>query len=116
MPLGLGYRLSAQLRKQLRESRLPEPAAPLPCRYDDATRAGVNGVGEHCAGRPLAPRRNKIYKLRSTILHGSVLMAIDQDRDFGWDPSGEKDLELHRELWTVTRTAVRNWLRNPPLV
>jgi len=68
----------------------------------------------YAPGASLAPRRNKMYKLRSTILHGSMLMAIDQDRDFGWDPSGEEDLELHRELWTVTRTAVRNWLRNPP--
>ena len=57
-----------------------------------------------------------MYDLRSGILHGSELMAIDQDRDFGWDPFGEEDLELHRELWTVTRIAVRNWLRNPPPV
>jgi len=70
----------------------------------------------YAPGASLAPRRNKMYKLRSTILHGSELMAIDQERDFGWDPFGEQDLELLRELWTVTRTAVRNWLRNPPPV
>jgi hypothetical protein len=55
-----------------------------------------------------------MYTLRSSILHGGELMAIDQQRAFGWDPAGEEHLELHRELWTVTRTALRNWLWNPP--
>lgn len=68
----------------------------------------------YAPGATLVPRRNQMYRLRSTILHGGMLMAIDQDRDFGWDPPGEGDRELHQELWTVTRTAVRNWLRNPP--
>jgi hypothetical protein len=71
-------------------------------------------IERYAPGATLAARRTRMYKLRSGILHGSELMAIDQDRDFGWDPSGDEDRELHRELWTVTRTAVRNWLRNPP--
>ena len=57
-----------------------------------------------------------MYNLRSGILHGSELMAIDLERHFGWDPPEEEEKELHQELWTVTRTAVRNWLRNPPPV
>jgi elongation factor G len=40
--------------------------------------------------------------------------AIDEDRAFGWDPPGWGEKELHDELWSLTRTGVRNWLRNPP--
>ena len=58
-------------------------------------------------------RRNEMYAVRSGIVHGSDLMQIDQGRDFGWDPPGFNDLELHRELWAVTRIALRNWLKNP---
>jgi hypothetical protein len=65
-------------------------------------------------GACLETARNKIYRLRSTILHGSVLLEIDRDRGFGWDPSSEADMALSWELWSVTRTAVRNWLKNPP--
>jgi len=68
----------------------------------------------YAPGVTLIPRRNQMYALRSNILHGSLLMAIDQIRAFGWDPPGEADRDLHLELWTVTRTAIRNWLRNPP--
>ncbi len=58
-------------------------------------------------------RRNEMYAVRSGIVHGSDLMQIDQGRDFGWDPPGFNELALHRELWAVTRIALRNWLRNP---
>src|SRR4051794_36449844 len=34
----------------------------------------------------LGDRRNQMYDLRSGILHGSDLMAMDQDAAFGWDP------------------------------
>lgn len=58
-------------------------------------------------------RRNEMYSVRSGIVHGSDLMQVDQDRDFGWDPPGWNERELYSELWTVTRVALRNWLRNP---
>jgi hypothetical protein len=70
----------------------------------------------YAPGATLIPRRNQMYRLRSGILHGSELMAIEQALDFGWDPPGWNERELHEELWTVTRSAVRNWLRNPPPV
>jgi hypothetical protein len=70
----------------------------------------------YAPGASLAPRRNQMYKLRSTILRGSEPMTIDQDVSFGRDPPWWNERELHEELWTVTRTAVRNWLRNPPPV
>ncbi len=68
----------------------------------------------YAPGATLLASRNQMYSLRSGILHGSELMAIDQDVSFGWDPPWWNERELHDELWTVTRTAVRNWLRNPP--
>jgi hypothetical protein len=68
----------------------------------------------YAPGATLVDRRNRMYTLRSYILHGGELMAIDQERAFGWDPPGEEHMDLHRELWTVTRTALRNWLWNPP--
>jgi hypothetical protein len=68
----------------------------------------------YAAGATLADRRNRMYDLRSGILHGSDLMELDRDRFFGWDPPSEDESDLLRELWTVTGTAVRNWLRNPP--
>jgi len=69
---------------------------------------------QYAPGATLAPRRNQMYNLRSGILHGGELMMIDQDVSFGWDPPWWNERELHEELWTVTRIAVRNWLRNPP--
>jgi hypothetical protein len=54
-----------------------------------------------------------MYSLRSGILHGSELMALDQDLAFGWDPPWWNERELHSELWSVTRVALRNWLKNP---
>jgi hypothetical protein len=60
----------------------------------------------------------KMYKLsygfRSDILHGSDLMQMDQDLAFGLDPIDWNEAELHRELWSITRLALRNWLKNPP--
>jgi hypothetical protein len=72
-----------------------------------------NFLEQRAPGASLASRRDQMYDLRSGILHGSELMEMDQDRGMGWDPPGEEDRDLISELWTVTRIAVRNWLRNP---
>jgi hypothetical protein len=55
-----------------------------------------------------------MYALRSSILHGSDLMQIDQDLAFGLDAPDWNEYELHSELWSITRLALRNWLKNPP--
>jgi hypothetical protein len=68
----------------------------------------------YAPGAPLRERRRRMYKLRSDILHGSDLMQLDQDLAFGLDPSDFNEAELHRELWSITRLALRNWLKNPP--
>jgi hypothetical protein len=58
-------------------------------------------------------RRSQMYDLRSDILHGTGLMQLDQDLAFGFDPWDFNESDLHRELWSITRLAVRNWLKNP---
>ncbi len=62
----------------------------------------------------LESRRNKMYALRSDILHGSGLMEMDQEGDFGWAPPEQHEKDLMQELWGLTRIAMRNWLKTPP--
>ena len=64
-------------------------------------------------GASLRKRRTQMYALRSGILHGNELMLLDQNRVFGWDPPGSNQTDLHRELWSLTRMAARNWLKSP---
>ncbi len=56
-------------------------------------------------------RRSKMYSLRSGIHHGSELMQLDQMRAFGWDPPYFNERELYNDLWSLTRVAMRNWLK-----
>jgi hypothetical protein len=58
-------------------------------------------------------RRDEMYALRSSILHGSGLIAFDEGRAWGWDPPWSNQADLHRELWILTQVALRNYLRNP---
>ena len=67
----------------------------------------------YAPGASLKRRRDEMYSLRSGILHGSDLMQLDQDRDFGWDPPGWNERELNEELRGLTRLALRNWLLTP---
>jgi hypothetical protein len=64
----------------------------------------------YAAGAALRKRRTQMYEVRSGILHGSDLMQLDQDLAFGLDPPDWNEAELHRELWSITRLALRNWL------
>lgn len=69
---------------------------------------------EYAPGTSLRKRRSEMYSLRSGILHGSDLMQLDQDLAYGWAPPWFNEYELHTELWSLTRIALRNWLKNPP--
>jgi hypothetical protein len=62
--------------------------------------------------------RSKMYALRSGILHGGELMQLDQDYAFGavWDPPQLIERDLHDQLWSLTRIALRNWLKKPPAI
>ena len=68
---------------------------------------------KYSADASLSPRRTMMYEVRSNIVHGGDLMQIDEDKYFGWDPPGSNELDLHRELFSLTRIALRNWLKNP---
>lgn len=69
---------------------------------------------QYAPGASLEGRRTKMYALRSDILHGSGLMEMDRDADFGWSPPEQGDKDLMEELWGLTKLSVRNWLKTPP--
>lgn len=75
-----------------------------------------NFLERYAPGASLEARRSEMYDLRSGIFHGSDLMTLDQDISFGWDPPWWNERELHEELWGLTRSVIRSWLRNPPVV
>jgi hypothetical protein len=56
--------------------------------------------------------KNKMYDLRSGIVHGSKLIEIDYALAFGWDPPWFDQRETHWELSTITRIALREWLKS----
>jgi hypothetical protein len=64
----------------------------------------------HAPGASLAPQRSDMYDLRSGILHGSELMALDQGIAFGWDPPWEAERNLYDKLRRLARVAIRSWL------
>jgi hypothetical protein len=55
--------------------------------------------------------RKEMYGLRSGILHGSKLIELDYALAFGWDPPWWNQRELIWNLSTITRIALRNWLK-----
>ena len=74
-----------------------------------------NFLATYAPDASLAKDRDRMYELRSSILHGSDLMEIDQIVPIqGWTPTGFKEDELYNGMWRVTRTALRNWLKSPP--
>ena len=70
-------------------------------------------IEQYAPGASLKAGREKMYAMRSDILHGSGLMEMDQDAHFGWAPPEKKEDDLLSELWGLTRIAIRNWLQNP---
>jgi hypothetical protein len=69
----------------------------------------------YAPGATLARDRSDAYELRSAILHGEHLMELDREIPMmGWTPPAFKEREQYSGLWRVTRTALRNWLKNPP--
>lgn len=54
--------------------------------------------------------RNRIYEIRSNIVHEGKLMELDEAVDVEESRSQIDELLLHSELWALTRLALRNWL------
>jgi hypothetical protein len=52
--------------------------------------------------------------LRSDVVHGEHLVELDREIPIvgAWTPPGFKELDQYRALWQLTRTALRNWLKN----
>jgi hypothetical protein len=92
------------------------PVCAKPMQHEDpgATRRFKDFFEAYASGAALAKQRDEMYSLRSGILHGSDLMQLDEDRAFGWDPPWWNERELYWDLSVITRTALRNWLRNSP--
>lgn len=87
-------------------------------RVNTRYREQLGGSGTPPTLTPRAPskkkRRDEMYSLRLGVLHGSELIQIDQGLDFGWDPPWWNEFELFDELSSLTRLALRNWLKDPP--
>jgi len=78
-------------------------------RTDGTTAAFCEFIDRHAPGASKKVRE-KLYDLRSDIVHGSDLMEIDQGTHFGWMPPEQTEFDLTREFWGITRMALRNWL------
>jgi hypothetical protein len=76
-----------------------------------ATRRFKDFVEAHAPGASLASQRDEMYALRSGITHGSKLIDLDYALAFGWDPSWDNQRQLTWDLSTITRIALRNWLK-----
>ena len=89
----------------------PECGKPTQHEVPGATRRFKGFFDNYAPGAALEKRRDRMYGLRSGIVHGSELMHLDQDLAFGWDPPWWNEYELHQDLWGPTRVALRNWLK-----
>jgi len=73
-----------------------------------------NFLAAYVPGASLARDRNDMYSLRSDVVHGEQLVELDREIPIvgAWTPPGFKELEQYRAMWQLTRTALRNWLKN----
>jgi len=88
------------------------PVCNGPCQHEvpGTTERFKDFLETYAPGASLKSRRGQMYSLRSGILHGSELMQLDEALAFG-DRHWWNERELHDELWTLTRIALRNWLK-----
>jgi hypothetical protein len=91
----------------------PVCTTPTSHEVPGATKRFKEFLASFAPGVALERQRNEIYALRSGILHGTELMQLDLDLAFGWDPPWWRERELHDDLWSLSRLALRNWLRSP---
>jgi hypothetical protein len=78
-----------------------------------ATRRFIDFFDTYSPGAVLEQRRRAMYRLRSAILHGSKLMELDEVLAFGLRPGDWAERDLQTDLWQLTNSAVRNWLKSP---
>src|SRR5690348_12571778 len=62
---------------------------------------------------PGAKNRDAMYDLRSKLVHGGHLVEWDREIPImGWTPPGFKEQQQYSDLWRLTCTALRNWLKD----
>ena len=78
------------------------------------TKLFKNFLAAYAPGASLARDRKDMYMLRSDVVHGEHLVELDREIPIvgAWTPPGFKELEQYRAMWQLTRTALRNWLKN----
>ena len=78
------------------------------------TKLFKNFLAAYAPGASLARDRNDMYSLRSDVVHGEHLVELDREIPIvgAWTPPGFKEVEQYRAMWQLTRTALRNWLKN----
>ena len=82
-------------------------------RVPGPTKLFKNFLATYAPGAPLARDRADMYDLRSNLVHGQHLMELDREIPImGWTPPGFKEGQQYYDLWSLTRTALRNWLKN----
>lgn len=82
-------------------------------RVPGPTEAFRSFLATYAPGDKLNKERNDMYALRSGLVHGNVLMELDDERLSVWDPAQNHQRDLWSELFGVTRIAIRNWLKDP---
>jgi hypothetical protein len=82
-------------------------------RMPGPTKAFREFLAAYAPGPQLNSRRIEMYALRSGLVHGNVLMELDDERHSVWDPAQNQQIELWSELFQITRIALRNWLNDP---
>ena len=71
-----------------------------------------NFLATYAPGDTLARDRTDMYSLRSELVHGEHLVELDREIPImGWTPPGFKEWQQYYDLWGLTRTALRNWLK-----
>jgi hypothetical protein len=78
-----------------------------------ATRRFRHFFDTYAPSTALASRKNRMYDLRSGIVHGSKLMELDRQLAIGIRPRDWSERELNADLRSLTGIALRNWLRAP---
>jgi len=100
-------------RGKIHNYNCPVCGQPTSHEVPGATRRFIDFFDTYAPGEALAKQRSEMYTLRSGILHGSKLMEVDRSLALGINPADFNQGELQRDLWGITNTAIRNWLKSP---
>jgi hypothetical protein len=99
---GSAHQLNCPICGGITDHRVPGP-----------TKLFKNFLATYAPGASLAKDRDDMYALRSDVVHGEHLVELDREIPvMGWTPPGFKERQQYYDLWGLTRTALRNWLKS----